>query len=353
MKTKAESWEERRTRETAEFVDRWTWESVFQTYKMQLQDYHIDLGSVFHTVRMHDPAAPTGRESEVTWWPTDSIRVNQINSQRHFERFPGTLGPTHSDSNMASAGQRAGIGYLWENKGDPELLAAILIAGSLFPRLESARSRYPEKWPMRAGVQKLAEIAYFRWLGPKQQSAWHYSCTAIWPYKSEDWVYTLDSMFAMVRYLAEEHAALLHCFKPVVIEFGNQRDPFVVHALDHEKELERERSKKYENRMAQEKAIESERLAALKLKHPRHGEWASINVDELERLVWSETTSKLGQDFGVTDVAIGKRCKALGISKPPTGFWTKVASGKIPHPEGKPSTQRISAAKVTKLEIVS
>jgi hypothetical protein len=35
-------------------------------------------------------------------------------------------------------------------------------------------------------------------------------------------------------------------------------------------------------------------------------------------------TSKLCKELGVSDVAIGKRCKLLGIDKPPRGYWQKL-----------------------------
>lgn len=45
--------------------------------------------------------------------------------------------------------------------------------------------------------------------------------------------------------------------------------------------------------------------------------------EELEKLVWSTSCSKLSQQLGVSDKAIEKRCKKLGISKPPRGYWAK------------------------------
>jgi len=52
-------------------------------------------------------------------------------------------------------------------------------------------------------------------------------------------------------------------------------------------------------------------------------------------LVWTTPTTKIAEDFGVSDVAIGKQCKSLGINKRPPGFWAKVDAGVIPHPNGQ------------------
>lgn len=45
--------------------------------------------------------------------------------------------------------------------------------------------------------------------------------------------------------------------------------------------------------------------------------------EELEKLIWKFPTSKLAKELGVSDKAIEKRCKKLGISKPPRGYWSR------------------------------
>jgi hypothetical protein len=54
-----------------------------------------------------------------------------------------------------------------------------------------------------------------------------------------------------------------------------------------------------------------------------------IDAQELEYLVWKFPTVKLVSVLGISDVAIGKLCKRLGVSKPPRGYWRKVETGKI------------------------
>jgi hypothetical protein len=56
------------------------------------------------------------------------------------------------------------------------------------------------------------------------------------------------------------------------------------------------------------------------------------NPDELEKLVWEMPTTKVAELFGVSDVAVGKRCKKHGIKKPPRGYWAKVNAGHLPAP---------------------
>jgi hypothetical protein len=49
---------------------------------------------------------------------------------------------------------------------------------------------------------------------------------------------------------------------------------------------------------------------------------------ELYRLVWSEPLRKLAKRFGISDVAIGKRCRRSNIPLPGLGHWAKKEAGK-------------------------
>jgi hypothetical protein len=55
-----------------------------------------------------------------------------------------------------------------------------------------------------------------------------------------------------------------------------------------------------------------------------------IAKDDLKRMVWEEPTQVIAKRFGVSDVAIGKWCRAYGIKKPPRGYWAK--QGRPNHP---------------------
>jgi Zn finger protein HypA/HybF involved in hydrogenase expression len=63
------------------------------------------------------------------------------------------------------------------------------------------------------------------------------------------------------------------------------------------------------------------RLASRKVKRP--------SQEDLVRMIWSKPTSQLAKDFGVSDKAIEKWCKAYGIEKPPRGYWAKKQYGKL------------------------
>lgn len=45
-----------------------------------------------------------------------------------------------------------------------------------------------------------------------------------------------------------------------------------------------------------------------------------VSREDLELLVWSKPTTEVAKMLGVSDVAVAKRCRKLGIQKPPRGY---------------------------------
>jgi hypothetical protein len=54
----------------------------------------------------------------------------------------------------------------------------------------------------------------------------------------------------------------------------------------------------------------------------------TLSRENLYELVWSKPMTHLARDFGVSDVALHKHCKARAIPKPPQGYWLKKQFGK-------------------------
>lgn len=54
-----------------------------------------------------------------------------------------------------------------------------------------------------------------------------------------------------------------------------------------------------------------------------------VTREALEKLVWEMPTTQVAALFGVSDKAVEKRCKRLGVSKPPRGYWAKLAAGQV------------------------
>ncbi len=48
-----------------------------------------------------------------------------------------------------------------------------------------------------------------------------------------------------------------------------------------------------------------------------------VDADTLRVLVWSQPVTSVAADFGVSSVAVKKRCNTLGIDTPPRGYWAK------------------------------
>jgi len=48
-----------------------------------------------------------------------------------------------------------------------------------------------------------------------------------------------------------------------------------------------------------------------------------ISKTGLQRLVWMMSTVRLAELLNVSDKAVEKRCKLLGVDKPPRGYWAK------------------------------
>ena len=327
--------EQRQLRELEEFRRGWDWQSVFFRWKARLENFALDPLNLFVEVSVHDPANPIGREPELSWWPSQRIKEQQEYVQQHFLEWPGTRGPIHIDNQRK--GELETLSHLYEFKGNPQSVAAILIAASLFARLRSTRRSFPaDQWPPLRCVEGLETMAYHQWQGAFR-IPWADTCTVVLPYCSHDLTYKIADLHAMVRYLAEEHAAVFSQYRPVIVNFSAECDAFVHKKFKDKKRAEAERAHQWEiQRKEQHEKREQERLDRVKA-HPRCEEWERLSPQELKRLVWSMPTTRIAEQFGVSDSAVGKRCRGIGIKKPPPGFWARVEAGKTPHPNGSPS----------------
>jgi hypothetical protein len=62
----------------------------------------------------------------------------------------------------------------------------------------------------------------------------------------------------------------------------------------------------------------------------RSGDPLTLSREDLYELVWSKPMTELAQDFGLSDVALAKRCRKLGVPIPGRGYWARVAAGQTP-----------------------
>jgi hypothetical protein len=56
-----------------------------------------------------------------------------------------------------------------------------------------------------------------------------------------------------------------------------------------------------------------------------------LSREDLYELAWSKPIASLAQDFGISDVALAKRCRRLGIPIPGRGYWARVDAGQTPY----------------------
>jgi len=64
-----------------------------------------------------------------------------------------------------------------------------------------------------------------------------------------------------------------------------------------------------------------------------------IAREDLYELAWSKPMCELAKDFGISDVALAKRCKRLGIPVPGRGYWARVDAGQTPYRPKLPSRE--------------
>jgi hypothetical protein len=57
----------------------------------------------------------------------------------------------------------------------------------------------------------------------------------------------------------------------------------------------------------------------------------TLSHEDLYELAWSKPMSELAKDFGISDVALAKRCRKLGVPVPGRGYWARVDAGQKPH----------------------
>ena len=60
--------------------------------------------------------------------------------------------------------------------------------------------------------------------------------------------------------------------------------------------------------------------------------WRDVQEEDLRALVWEKPRIMIATMFGVSDVAVSKKCAAMKISGPPRGYWQQISSGRDPRP---------------------
>lgn len=123
---KTESFREQALREAAEFSKGWTWDRFLLHWRDRLDDFAVVVDPIFREISVRDPSNPWERKPALSWWPTKDFEVLRENIHRHFERFPGTIGPVHPDTTNVLKGELETLEHLWSVRDEPNKVAAVL-----------------------------------------------------------------------------------------------------------------------------------------------------------------------------------------------------------------------------------
>jgi len=207
-----------------EFLAGYSWEQIYRIWNSRLDDFGVTADPLFKVVELHVPAQADYRQPDVVWCPRKTFNEQIRKYQEHFDSCPNTQGPTHEATTL-SQGEFQTLKLLHKHKNSSHKVAGIFICASLFSRLESRRRDYPETWPKAYCVKALLDAAYAVWRDGSE--GWHHACTQVLPYMSADYYYGFETLDALIRYLAEEHAAVLHQYTPVEVVFVSSRSPIL------------------------------------------------------------------------------------------------------------------------------
>jgi hypothetical protein len=58
--------------------------------------------------------------------------------------------------------------------------------------------------------------------------------------------------------------------------------------------------------------------------------YITLTRQKLYEMVWSEPMISLAKSFGISDVALAKRCRAFDVPIPYRGYWARKAAGQNP-----------------------
>jgi hypothetical protein len=72
--------------------------------------------------------------------------------------------------------------------------------------------------------------------------------------------------------------------------------------------------------------------------------YITLPRSQLYELVWSKPVRDVAKEFGISDVALAKRCRALNIPLPGRGYWARVAAGQKPKRPPLPPYHEVRAS---------
>jgi hypothetical protein len=74
-----------------------------------------------------------------------------------------------------------------------------------------------------------------------------------------------------------------------------------------------------------------------------------LTREGLYQRVWTTPATRLAEEFGISDVALGKICRRMDVPKPPLGYWRKIETGHEKHipPLPEPNENTLTSVYIT------
>jgi hypothetical protein len=317
----------------SEFLAGWTPERLLSRWLDEAGELGIGAANLVQTIAISRGARqPASDEMRVEWWPKSSVEQlrRSVTEAQAVSARPPETNPAQDvePAPHATSGARHTIQCLLDAAGDPARSAAVLLGASLFTRVESARARYPrDAWPPFSVAQTL-----LRWARTKHACQWESACGATLPSHDSESDLIIGSVSQLVRFLAAEHARVLHRWTPVHIVVADEVSPRSTHFVSgvYASPQAASPSRWPSQRPVEEPwrtVLHSQRVVIDPAREKRE-RWLALSREELEALIWSKPQGELAKDLGVSDAALSKRCQTLGITKPGRGFWRKAQAPK-------------------------
>jgi hypothetical protein len=331
------------------FVAGWSFKRITAFWRTRVAEYGADPLAMFVAVNLQSPK-PQVRSQMSTWWPSDELQPRIHELKRRVVLFNGH--GICADEGDHLAGMSVTAETLWQHRGNPAVIAAILIAGSLWPTVGTCRSggqwhceNYSDLYQL---FHVLSEGLYERDARPP----WHHWYTTVLPTAGRLrlpalWRKKLSTMKNVLDDMAKGHAEIIRANLCIGVSISKGHlDSDIVAEIAAEDAHTAEKQRRHAIEWVEARARQAAEDAAYKALHPRCEEWPP-SEEVLAREVWQTSAVELGRLYGVSDAMIAKHCKKHGIPKPPRGFWPKVHAGRIPHPNGEPPTDRPAPRRTT------
>lgn len=293
-----------------------------------------------------------GRQTEYAWWPTEEVERMCLKHQLHLLSFPKTIGLVNwvqdcSMEHMAlrhSKGVRCTIEALGESFDNPGRQHAILLRASMFPLFHgvSRRGGTVSRCPGYDELQMFDEEVRAIVSDP----IWNFLHSNVLPHGDFHPLPEFWSAYPSHQTFQQVLAALKKQVEKIKVEWtlvricyastNEQADQYLeafragpaylehVKQTQLEEKNQREREQAWQAQRQQQAQAAAEKLAELKAKHARYGEWDSLPKAQKKSLIWAKPMTELAQEFGLSGTAIRKHCIREGIQVPPMGHWAKI-----------------------------